>query len=51
VTERPDTNPKSAFGIQKPPMHLIPAPAKVATAMVFGLGAAKYGAFNWREHR
>jgi hypothetical protein len=49
VTDRPDTNPKSAFGIQKPPMHLIPAPAMIQTAMVFKLGAAKYGPYNWRH--
>ena len=50
MTDRPDTNPKSAFGIQKPPMHLVPGPALVQTAMVFGLGAKKYGPYNWRDH-
>lgn len=46
----PDTNPKTAFGVQKTPLHLIPAPALLAEAEVFGLGAKKYGAYNWREH-
>lgn len=45
----PDDNPKTAFGVQKAPMHLIPPPAMLAVAEVFGLGAKKYGAYNWRE--
>lgn len=35
--------------MRKPPLSLIPAPAQVAEAVVFGLGAAKYGPYNWRE--
>lgn len=46
---RPDVNPKSAFGMRKPSLSLIPGPALVEEAVVFGLGAEKYGPFNWRE--
>jgi hypothetical protein len=50
MSELPDTNPKTAFGVQKCPMHLLPPPALHAEAHVFGLGAKKYGPYNWREH-
>ena len=46
----PDTNPKTAFGAQKTPLHLIPPPAMAAEARVMALGAKKYGPYNWREH-
>lgn len=42
-------NPKDAIGRAKVPMHLIPPPALVAMAKVMGLGAAKYGPYNWRD--
>ncbi len=48
--ELPDDNPKTKFGVRKTPMHLVPPPALSAMAEVFGLGAAKYGPYNWREH-
>lgn len=44
----PDTNPKSAFGMKKPPMHLIPQTALVQLAGVMELGAKKYQPYNWR---
>jgi len=47
--DRPDANPKSAFGIKKPSMHLIPGTALMYLAKVMALGAAKYGAHNWRD--
>lgn len=47
----PDDNPKTVHGVQKTPMHLIPPPALEAEANVFGLGAKKYGPYNWREHQ
>jgi len=50
TSEAPDSNPKTAFGIQKTPLHLVPPPALIAEAEVFGLGARKYGPYNWREH-
>ena len=43
-------NPKDRIGITKPSLHLIPASAQVREAKVFELGAAKYGAFNWRRN-
>lgn len=46
----PDTNPKTAFGVRKTPVHLVPPPALLALAEVMGLGAKKYGPYNWREH-
>jgi hypothetical protein len=47
----PGKNPKARRGATKSPLGLIPPPAEVAVAEVFGLGAAKYGAYNWRETR
>lgn len=47
----PDDNPKTAEGLKKTPLHLIPPVAMQAEALVMGLGAKKYGAFNWREHQ
>jgi hypothetical protein len=44
-------NPKAHYGAAKSPLGLIPPPAEVAVAEVFGLGATKYGAYNWRETR
>ncbi len=48
--DHPDSNPKTRYGVLKTPLHLIPPPALIAEAEVFGLGARKYGAYNWREH-
>jgi len=31
-------------------MHLIPPAALIYEAVVMGLGAKKYGPYNWREH-
>lgn len=45
----PDGNPKSAAGAKKPQLHTIPPTAMLHLAVVMGLGAQKYGAFNWRE--
>lgn len=43
------TNPKDKIGRTKPSPHLIPAPAIMQEARVMGLGAAKYGPYNWRD--
>lgn len=52
VTVAPiDNNPKTRFGIKKPSFRLIPGAAIVHEAVVFMLGAAKYGAFNWRKNQ
>jgi hypothetical protein len=42
-------NPKDIAGQSKPQLHLIPSPALIEVAKVMGLGAAKYGPYNWRE--
>ena len=44
-----DLNPKDRIGERKPPLHLIPPAAEIAEAVVMGLGARKYGPFNWRR--
>lgn len=49
VQAYPDNNPKTIFGVQKTPMHLVPPSAKRAMALAFKDGAAKYGPYNWRE--
>lgn len=45
----PDTNPKTRFGLAKPPMALIPGTARVLLSQAFADGVAKYGPANWRE--
>jgi len=45
--DRP-TNPKAAFGAQKPNLALIPGSGNVIEALALEDGARKYGAFNWR---
>lgn len=45
----PDDNPKTRFGVAKPPLHLIPATALAHEACAFRDGANKYGPYNWRE--
>lgn len=42
-------NPKDRVGRTKPPLHLIPPAAEILEAVVMGLGANKYGAYNWRS--
>ncbi|MFV0444090.1 MAG: dATP/dGTP diphosphohydrolase domain-containing protein [Planctomycetaceae bacterium] len=44
-----DENPKDRVGDTKPPLHLIPPAAEILEAVVMGLGARKYGPFNWRS--
>ena len=41
-------NPKDRIGAHKPPLHLIPPAAEIMEAVVMGLGAKKYGPYNWR---
>lgn len=45
----PDNNPKTAFGLAKIPLHLVPPSSLHALANAFADGAEKYGPFNWRE--
>ncbi|MFN3582795.1 dATP/dGTP diphosphohydrolase domain-containing protein [Phenylobacterium sp.] len=44
----PDTNPKTRYGMAKPPIGLVPGTALVQIAESFRLGAQKYGPANWR---
>lgn len=46
----PDSNPKSQYGMKKPPMHLVPPAAKIYLSQGFADGAEKYGPYNWREN-
>jgi len=48
---RDDENPKDRVGAGKPPLHLIPPAAEILEAVVMGLGAKKYGPFNWRTSK
>lgn len=47
--ELPDNNPKSAVGIKKIPLHLVPPSANHYLAEAFADGARKYGPFNFRD--
>lgn len=47
-TTMESTNPKDKIGKSKPSIHLIPPVALIEEAVVFGLGASKYGPYNWR---
>lgn len=49
TTAYPDDNPKTAFGVAKVPLHLVPPIAIANIALAFDNGAKKYGPFNWRE--
>lgn len=44
-------NPKDTLGAKKPALHLIPPAAMLHEAKVMALGAAKYGAYNWRSNK
>jgi hypothetical protein len=48
---QPTGNPKDREGAKKPPLHLIPSAAEITEAVVMGLGAEKYGPFNWRSEK
>jgi hypothetical protein len=43
-------NPKDLLGLKKTPLRLIPKTALIPLAWVMGLGAKKYGAYNWRDN-
>jgi hypothetical protein len=47
----PDDNPKTAVGVTKVPLHLVPPSAKHYLALAFKDGAKKYGPYNWREKK
>jgi len=45
------TNPKDRIGIKKVQLNLVPASSIIYQALAMQDGAAKYGAYNWRENR
>lgn len=50
LTERyPDGNPKTPFGVRKPPTWFIPKTSMFVVGLAHLHGALKYGHFNWRE--
>lgn len=49
IMSYPDNNPKTAFGLAKCPVDLCPPALTRGAAEAFANGAAKYGAYNWRE--
>jgi hypothetical protein len=46
---RPDSNPKSALGIKKIPLHLVSPISIVHEAMAMAEGGMKYGPYNYRQ--
>jgi hypothetical protein len=42
-------NPKTAFGLAKPPLSVVPPSAMFVMGQAMVDGKAKYGAMNWRE--
>lgn len=44
-------NPKDLIGLTKPPLRLLPGPALIRLSRVMGLGAKKYGPYNWRQKK
>ena len=42
-------NPKARVGALKAPLHLVPPALSIGVAYALKDGAAKYGAYNWRE--
>jgi len=51
MAKKDDTNPKDRLGIKKVPLSLMPNVGVIYTALVFELGARKYGEFNWRNKK
>ena len=46
---RPDSNPKSALGIKKVPLHLVSPISTLHEAMAMAEGGMKYGPYNYRK--
>lgn len=47
----PDDNPKTVYGVAKPPMHVIPPTALIHLGQAMANGKQKYGAMNWRDKK
>ena len=46
-----EANPKDALGLKKAPLRLVPAALLLYVSKVMGLGAIKYGPYNWRTKK
>lgn len=44
------SNPKTRFGMTKPPLSLVPATAIIEESMAFADGEKKYSKANWRQY-
>lgn len=51
MTGYPDDNPKTAFGIKKPPLAPIPPSALLYLGQAMQDGRIKYNLMNWREKK
>ena len=51
MSEELGMNPKDLLGIQKVPLHLVPASSTIYQALAMADGAEKYGPYNWRENK
>jgi Domain of unknown function (DUF5664) len=49
IRKYPDNNPKTAEGLKKCPIDLVPPALVRGASEAFGNGAGKYGPYNWRE--
>ena len=49
-TSEKGSNPKDLLGVKKPSLWLNPSSALIRMAIVFALGAVKYGPYNWRKN-
>lgn len=49
MSDRKPTNPKDAAATNRLPLDLVPGSLKAFAALAYAEGAAKYGAYNWRE--
>ena len=45
------TNPKDILGLRRPPLRLVPPALSLFVSRVMGLGAQKYGPYNWRDKK
>jgi hypothetical protein len=51
MTDLPDDNPKTAFGVAKPGFHAIPPVALIQLGAAMEEGRRKYGLTNWRDRK
>lgn len=49
MSAAPDLNPKTALGMTKPDLSVVPPVSMLHIATAMMNGATKYGPFNWRE--